>query len=366
MLPLTVLAGSVLGLYLLAADRLGGDDEGEQGAASPDGLASATGGGPSALLVQVDDEGRAVSFTLFVLHADTGGTTVLMPPSTMVEIPGFGLERLSRAVELGGVELAGLTLSNLLSTEFDHVEVVGPNDLAALARVLGPLPVDNPSRLDTADDSGRIEVLWPAGPVDVEPGAAAQFLAQRALQETDLERMVRHQRYWDAFLDARRGIVGVVTDPQRDLEAFLDEAAIRADDIDFRILPVETIGGPEELYGVDAGGLSDLLRIVAPARLADDGDRVRVQLLNGVGTPGLAEPVTALLLPTGAVVQLTGNALEFDYRVTQVVYYRDEHLASALRIQEELGVGEVVKQRDPIDVVDVTVVIGQDLAALVG
>jgi hypothetical protein len=90
-----------------------------------------------------------------------------------------------------------------------------------------------------------------------------------------------------------------------------------------------------------------------------------VQILNGVGLPGLAEPVTELLIPTGAVVQLTGNALEFDHDVTQVVYYHDEYLDAAHRIRDELGVGEVVKQREPIDVVDITVVVGADLASLV-
>ena len=360
-LPLLVLVGSVVGLWVVATGQLDGDDGG--GASNtPSGLPSVTSSGPSALVVQLDDAGGAVSFTLFALDGGDGGRGVLLPPSTMVEIPGFGLDRLSTAVELGGVDLAALSLRNLLSMDFAHVESVDPGALADLGRTLGGLTVDNPARLDRLDDSGRVEVLWPAGPVTVEPEDAAAFLSIRAVGETDLERMVRHQRYWLAYFGARQGIVGVVDDPERDLDAFLDEAAARVGNLDFRILPVETIGGPEELYGVDADGLIDLLRVLVPERAGETSDRIRVQLLNGVGTPGLAEPVTARLLPSGAIVQLTGNALDFNHRTTQIVYYRDEHLASALRIQEELGLGEVVKQRNPVDVVDVTVVIGSDLA----
>ncbi|MDG2111771.1 MAG: LCP family protein [Actinomycetota bacterium] len=360
-LPLVVLVASVVGLYVLASDRF--DGGGAAADPSVDGLPSAIAAGPASLVVQLDEGGAAVAFTLLTLDGEQGGTTVLLPASTMVEIPGFGLDKLSRAVELGGVQLAELSLRNLLSIDLEHVAVLSPDDWTDLGRTLDRVEVDNPARLDAVDVNGRVEVLWPRGQVDVEAVDMASFLAGRAIGETDLERLVRHQRFWTAYLDARLDIVGVVVDPYHDFESFLDEAAVRSSELDYRILPVETLGGPAELYRVDAGGLSDLIAIIAPEQASASTARVRLQLLNGVGTPGLAEPVTALLLPTGAVVQLTGNALEFDHDVTQIVYYRDEHVASALRIRDELGLGEVVKQRDPIDVVDITVVIGRDLAA---
>ena len=363
-LPLIVLFGSVLGLYLIAGERLGGSDDAAP-VAPGDAPTAAVSAGPSALLVQVDEGGTAVAFTLFALDADAGGTVVFLPASTMVEIPGFGLDELRRAVELGGVQLAALSLANLLSIDFAHVAVMGPDDWQATTRTLGAVLVDNPARLDRVADDGRVEVLWSGGAVDVESSDVADFLARRAIDETDLQRMVRHQAFWTAYLTSRQGIVGIVDDPTGDVDAFLDEAAVRAEALDYRILPVETVGGPDELYGVDAAGLTDLLAVIAPADGIDGAARVRVQVLNGVGIPGLAEPVTALLLPTGAVVQLTGNALEFDHDVTQIVYYRDEHIESALRIRDQLGVGEVVKQREPIDVVDITIVVGRDLAATV-
>jgi hypothetical protein len=362
-LPLVVLVASLAGLYLLATDQFGDDDPGEDAAQGDVEVASA---GPAALLVQVDDGGAASSFTLFALDGAAGGTVVLLPSSTMVEIPGFGLDRLSRAVELGGVPLAELSLRNLLSMDFVHTAVLGPDEWLGLTRVLGSVAVDNPAKLDRVGDDSRVEVLWPAGRVEIDSEDVAAFLAGRGVEETDLERLVRHQRFWIAFLAARQAIVGVVDDPERGLDAFLDEAALRGAELDYRILPVETVGGPGELYGVDAAGLVDLLAVISPDETESTGSRARVQILNGVGIPGLAEPVTELLISTGATVQLTGNALEFDHDVTQVVYYRDEHLPSALRIRDELGVGEVVKQRDPIDVVDITVVVGSDLAALVG
>ena len=40
------------------------------------------------------------------------------------------------------------------------------------------------------------------------------------------------------------------------------------------------------------------------------------------------------------------------------MYYRDEQHAAATTIRDALGVGEIVKALNPIDVVDVTVVVG--------
>jgi hypothetical protein len=49
--------------------------------------------------------------------------------------------------------------------------------------------------------------------------------------------------------------------------------------------------------------------------------------------------------------------------VSQVVHYRDEDLDDARSVQRALGVGEVVRSLVPLDVVDITVVVGADLAA---
>jgi hypothetical protein len=85
-----------------------------------------------------------------------------------------------------------------------------------------------------------------------------------------------------------------------------------------------------------------------------------VQVLNGVGTPGLAQLVSPLLVPAGAQVTLSDNADRFDYAVTQVVYYDDARQADAEAVRAALGVGELVKSLADLDVVDVTVVIGAD------
>jgi len=360
MLPLAILLGSLFGIGVLLADRLSGDDFDEGEVAADQVTAVSLGHGSSTLIVNALDD-DAVAFTVMVLGDVTGGTVVLVPASTMVEVPGFGLEPVSRAHTIGGVELAALSLRNLLSINFDHVVTIDPGQWTALVRPLGELEVENPGRLDRLSAQGRVQVMWPPGQVTLEPEEVSGFLAQRGVDEADLQRLVRHQQFWVSFMEARGAVVGLSKDPTVSFDSFLDVASLRSDELQYRILPVDTLGGPDGLYVVDRDGLASLLDLVGPGSLAGDKPRTRVQILNGVGIPGLAEPVTALILPAGATVELSGNALSFDHQVTQIIYYRDEQVEMALRLQEHLGVGEVVKHRDPIDVVDVTVVIGADL-----
>jgi hypothetical protein len=57
---------------------------------------------------------------------------------------------------------------------------------------------------------------------------------------------------------------------------------------------------------------------------------------------------------------VTANAKSFSYRQTQIVFYRPDQQVAAARVQRALGVGKLVRSRQPLDVVDVTVVVGSD------
>ena len=74
---------------------------------------------------------------------------------------------------------------------------------------------------------------------------------------------------------------------------------------------------------------------------------------------GVAQRVEDKLGPS-VEVTLTGNAASFDFAQTQIVFYDRNEQPVAERVQKLLGVGRLVLSRVPIDVVDVTVVVGKD------
>jgi len=316
----------------------------------------------TALLIQTNGAGDTVAFTAMSVRSDGRANVVLIPAATMVEIPGFGLDELSSAKLYGGMDLASLSVENLFAFEFDYVMELTPARLSELTRSFDPLLVDNPSRIDAINAQDRVEVRYPRGAMLLESSDTADFLASRALSERDLDRLVRHQEFWSVYLTARSGVVSAQRDADAGIEDFLDEMSVRADTTDYRILDVQILGGENEIYGVDRAGLPAIINSLVPSRDAQSLP-TSVQLLNGVGVPGLSPGVAERLVRAGATVQLTGNASRFDYDLTQIVYYRDDKADEAIAIQLALGTGELVKALDPIDVVDVTVVVGDDLAA---
>ena len=66
------------------------------------------------------------------------------------------------------------------------------------------------------------------------------------------------------------------------------------------------------------------------------------------------------LVPAGARVALSGNADSFAYAQTQIVFYDRSRQEVAVQVRQALGTGKLVLSRQPLDVVDVTVVIGKD------
>ena len=322
---------------------------------------------PRALLVQQDAAGGVASVTVAAVGpGGAGGSMVFLPVGTMVEVPSFGLNPLREAFALGGVELLQQSAENLLGIAFDVVAVVSPDELVELVGPAGALRVDLPRAVEEVTGAGRIETVFPAGPVDVAPGDVPSLLERRGTG-SDLDRLVRHQAFWESWL----GALGEDprTRPAASAAGGWGEvlASLASGPVGYDLLPVEVLaagtGSDDDLYAVQAEEVRALVQEVAPGAVAGAADRVRVQVLNGTGTPGLAQEVQPALAPAGAVVTLTGNADRFDYATTQVVFYRDEHLDAARAVQRALGVGEVVRSLVVLDVVDVTVVIGADFAA---
>src|SRR5438105_8219529 len=154
----------------------------------------------SAVLVQQDAQGGAVSVTLLVANqSGGGGHVVLVPPATMTEIPSFGLDGVGKALGLGGPPLLHVTLENLLGVPLPPAVLANDAQLTGFVQAAGPLNVDVPATVEQADATGAVSVLWNGGPATVAPSDVPRFLSVRG-QGNDLGRLDRHQSFWTAWL----------------------------------------------------------------------------------------------------------------------------------------------------------------------
>lgn len=87
----------------------------------------------------------------------------------------------------------------------------------------------------------------------------------------------------------------------------------------------------------------------------------QVQVLNGSGAPDLARTVTELLRDSDLDIVSVGNADASDYPETLVLLRRG-HPSLPHTVIQRLGMGVPLEQRDPTLLVDVTVILGRDLA----
>ena len=312
----------------------------------------------SAVLVQQDPKGGAASITLLVGNpVSGGGHIVLVPPATMTELPSFGLDGVGKALGLGGPSLLQVTLENLLGVPLPSAVIVGDAQLTGFVQPAGPLNVDVPTQVEQADASGNGNVLWDQGPSTLAPTDVPRFLSVRG-QGNDLARLARHQTFWTAWLARVAHDQSVVNGLPPDLARVMRQLAIGG--VSFQTLPVEAVdagSGGDEVYRVRQGDLDQLMGQLLPGV---SPERIRVQILNGTGAIEAAPRVTKRLVPAGARVVLSGNADSFAYAQTQIVFYDRSKQQAAERIRQSLGTGRLVLSRQPLDVVDVTVVVGKD------
>lgn len=318
------------------------------------------------LAVIESSPGQPSSAAILVPERDrSGGDIIFVPLGTMAEVASFGLRPLREIPSLGNDDLLTHTVANMVGLNFDRVEVVTSEGLTDIATGLGVLSVDLPTSVEVprtqSDQSGNRPSILRLGPgtTEVNPSDLAAVFAGMA-GESELDRIVRHQAIWEALLArvASHPLEGA--DPAGFTSAV---TALGAGETTFHVLPVESISGgtdgSDELFRFRRAETTELLTQLGGP---DATGRITVQLLNGTGTPGLAQSVAPLLTPVGARVSLTGNASRFDHTTTLVAYADPEDRSSAEAVRDALGVGEVARSRGAAMLVDVMVIMGRDLA----
>jgi polyisoprenyl-teichoic acid--peptidoglycan teichoic acid transferase len=307
-----------------------------------------------------------------------------VPVGTLLEVPGLGLDRLRQAHQYGGAALAEAAVSNALGIEIDHTATVSASGLAAWLERIGGLTVSVPDRLVRRDEDGSASVRFEPGTQFLDGPRLAELWAFRGREEDELATFPRQQLLWRELLthlaedpDRVTALVGdgapqLDTDAEPDwLDRLFTELAVAHRDgrLAFSLLPVEPFGG-EGPDGTATYRLREAeTAALVEARLADSvpeagtGDPVRVQVLNGVGVPGVGQQVDRLLGGGRFRIVLTDNARNFDFTETQILIYDESErsLAAAERVREQLGVGSIQVSRQPQSVVDLTIVVGADL-----
>ena len=93
--------------------------------------------------------------------------------------------------------------------------------------------------------------------------------------------------------------------------------------------------------------------------------RVRIELLNGCGVPGIGAKASAHIDLAKFQVVNSSNADNFDHPDTVIIVYGNDPgvIAAAGELRNELEVGTVQQQQSSQTVTDISVIIGKDFAS---
>jgi hypothetical protein len=95
------------------------------------------------------------------------------------------------------------------------------------------------------------------------------------------------------------------------------------------------------------------------------GERVTVEVLNGTRMSGLARETTRRLRGAGLDVVYFGDAEEFPVDSTRILIRRGDSIA-AQRVRRALGRGQILAAPNSRLLLDITVVLGLDMAPALG
>ena len=334
------------------------------------------------LLLQVQaPNGEAVATALLAHDPEARtGAVLLVPPQTLVTVPGSGSVTVGRALRSVPPEGSRAAVADALGVIVDDGWVVDQPTLARLIDLLGGIAVD----VDVPVERAGALVLQP-GSQRVDGQRALFLLAFRAPGEQEQARLARVQEVLDGVLEALpdtapdtapvlaglgpRSIASLPVDELAQLLVGLEDAD-EAQALQYDTLPVipvdtgvETPLGPVLRIDVPAtrAVVDRLLAGSVPPGARDSGNRVLV--LNGVGTPGLGEAVRAKIVPAGFVFVDSRNAPTFGYEQTQIFVPTATPEAQALgeRVAKAIGVpATAVVTQDFGTVADVVVLVGAD------
>jgi len=320
---------------------------------------------PVALVVGLDGAGALDGLTVLTLTNDGSGGVVQIPPDTVMGVPGIGNIPLSVVYQTAGLEVVREGVEGILNVGIPTVEVVRPEDWAALTAPVAPIEVRNPDPVTAANLFGVQEIRYPAGPVTLAAADVWPFLSTRSPGANDLSLMVRREAFWRAWL-ARVGdaseLEGVVPgEVDSGLGRFVRTLA--GDEVELTTLPVRAQpfdDGAKVAFEPDIPAVEQLVARLIPFPAGPEGRRARLAVLDGTGRLDAGLGAAVELARAGGQVQKVGNAASFDVAVTLIVYYDEAVRPFAERFREALGVGEIIRSDELNAAVDVTVTLGSD------
>ena len=344
------------------------------------------------LLLGIDKrpgETEARADTMIVARIDPEQKKVWMlsiPRDTRVDIPGYGEAKINAAHFQGGPALAVETVEEFLGIDINHYVGINFRGFQRVVDTLGGVWID----VDVEIDDPKAASHGSRDAYHIDPGYqlldgehALTYVRSRDFPDADFTRMRHQQEFFKALADQATKFTNVFKIPSLVKEISkemstdmsigdLADLALAMRDMGSGNLETATIAGEwrSPYVWTDEARKAFLIERMMAGRSFEDTETaeassrvepstVSVTVRNGAGIEGCATATADLLTGLGYKIAGVGNANQFVYDRTLVVY--KDKADAAEQIAGELPTGDAVESRGMYDfATDILVVVGKD------
>ncbi len=334
-------------------------------------------------------EESARADTIIVARIDPENNRVWMlsiPRDTRAEIPGRGVQKINTATFHGGPPLMVETVQDFLGMPIHHYMDIDFDGFIHVVDSLGGVWIDVETEIDDpkASSHGSFTASYiPQGYQLLDGDHALTFVRSRDFPDADFTRMRNQQQFFKALADQVTQVGNVVKIPGivKEVSRYMSTDMSMNQIIDVAMALREMGSGNVQTATVmgewkspyvwpDKEHKEFLVNAMLEGRSFDATETVEapvqpsavsVTVRNGAGIEGSANVVAEILRAEGYMVDEVGNANQFVYDETLVVYTSDR--TAALQVAAALPKARVVNSRGMyVFSTDLLVVVGKDYA----
>ena len=315
--------------------------------------------------------------------------SLCMPVNTLFEIPGFGLDSLSRAVEFGGPDLLKLTIKDNTGVDAGNYLLL---DVVNVVNKLESIKLELDQAVTFPSGTGSdIELKQGENILNGETTRSFLEYYNGTYSAVGVSGIKQHKAVLDSIMkkivgteegDLAKNLTKINDYIDTDLnleelsELISTVSSLSAENnkiysLDGRVEPIDEAG--TVVFVPDISRIADIFseQEVTQETVIEEmiGEKVSVTVLNGVGVQGIATKTSDFLkglkFSDGSSrfeVPTVGDADNYDYAETQILVNTQDEviLNSAEQLRATLLAGNVVVQEGTEQATDIILIIGRD------
>ena len=324
---------------------------------------------------EIENYGRADTIVFLSISPKTKDALILsIPRDTRVEIPERGMDKINHAYAFGGKKLISETVSLFLDMPIHFYAIADFIGFVNIIDELGGVEIDVEKEMHYVDKAGGVEINLSPGKQILNGEKSLQYIRFRQDKLGDLGRIKRQQKLALAVIEKMMNFDSIAKIPQisEGVNEYIETDIKVQDAIALANLfkgtnqekfNVETVQG-EPVYIKGVSYLEpdvEKVRQRVKSLVYSENSGMKVEVLNGNATSGIAHKIAKDLEMQGFEVVNIGNADNFNYEKTKIIVYSKEiNLDSEFK--KLFKDYEIVKEYQTNTNSDLVIILGKDMA----